>query len=129
MRILYILPKQDYFGHGRRGRVAHAGGLIAGLAANGCRVTVVSGPGTATALHTIAAVEAVEVQSDGGRSKAAWSWGTKLLSVVDELLRRAEGIDAVIVRYAISNAFRFRSLMSTHRKPVWCFEVNSLAYN
>lgn len=129
MQILYILPKQDYFGHGRRGRVAHAGGLIAGLVANGCRVTVVSGVGAAAALGAIAGVDVIEIQHRRGRFGAAWSWGTKLLRVVDELLRAEEGIDAVIVRYAMSNAFRFRSLMSTYRLPVWCFEVNSLAYN
>ena len=44
-RILYILPKKDYFSQGDRGRVSHALGVAEGLSQIDHAVTVLSGEG------------------------------------------------------------------------------------
>ena len=44
-RILYILPKKNYFSQGDRGRVSHALGVAEGLSQIDHDVTVLSGQG------------------------------------------------------------------------------------
>ena len=46
-KILYVLPKSNYFSQGSRGRVTHALGITSGLLANGVSVHLLSGIGVA----------------------------------------------------------------------------------
>ena len=127
MHVLYVLPKSGYFLHGRRGRVAHALGVAEGLAEAGCRVTVVSGGGTAEVFAGVAGVEVTELAARPRETERIWLG--RLLMLLENLISSDSGIAAVIVRYATSNARRFVPIIRRCQAPVWCFEVNSLGYH
>ncbi len=127
MQIIYVLPKQTYFSQGRRGRVAHAIGVASGLSANGANVSVLSGPGTVEAMkHTD--VRCIEVEAVGSGFVSEWRWLTRVISRLEEELERSS-VDAVLVRYAVSNGFRFMRVFRKNHSCLTCFEVNSLAYH
>jgi glycosyltransferase involved in cell wall biosynthesis len=128
MRIVYVLAKPDYFTQGRRGRVAHATGVIAGLQASGAALTVISGDNAAATIGGGANVDVVEVTARPARLRAAFSWTSRVVAAVERVLSE-HTVDALMVRYAVSNGFRFSTLFRRHPGLVRCFEVNSLAYH
>lgn len=122
MRIIYVLPKANFFSEGMRGRVSHALGVVRGLGANGIDVTVVSGPGLREFLPDERTVEVATTTSR--------RWLEDLKTAIGRELDRHDEPTTVIVRYAVSNAFRIVGLMRERRDRVsWCFEVNSLAFH
>ena len=122
LRIIYVLPKQDYFVFGLGGRVSHAIGVADTLAQQGTDVTVLSGCQAAEHLHF---AKVVEVETGD-----AWTWHGAMFSALDELLNSSTEKTTVIVRYGVSNAVLFVSRMRRRCPTVmWCFEVNSLAYH
>ena len=127
MHIIYVLPKQNYFTQGRRGRVAHAIGVAGGLSACGVRVTVLSGPGTERSMQD-GGVRCVEVDSAGSGPFSEWRWTTRAIETLQNEIA-SSAIDAVVVRYAVSNAYRYARVFRKASGYLTCFEVNSLAYH
>jgi glycosyltransferase involved in cell wall biosynthesis len=128
-RILYVLPKPDFFARGRRGRVAHATGVVSGLLAAGTAVVVASGPGVRDHVSDTTGLDFLEVENTGRGVVAARRWLTRLIAQVDARLVQDPLIGAVIVRYAVSNAAAWSGVMRRHADRTWCIEVNSLAYH
>lgn len=124
--VAYVLARQNYFSQGSCGRVSHALGVARGLAKAGVPVTIVSGEGLGGYNpHFLDSVKLVEV----GPRKFRRTWLSLLLDEVDRVLRSDPSIRYVVVRYAISNSFRFSGLIRRYPDRVWVFEVNSLLYH
>ncbi len=119
MNVIYVLPKENYFSEGPRGRVSHARGVADGLALQGVNVTVISGP---QAKDHFREANVIEV----GASK---NWLAALFTEIQTQLMDASRPTTVITRYSSSNGYRFLSLFRKHPDVQWCFEVNSLMYH
>lgn len=122
MRIIYVLPKEAYFTVGPCGSVSHAVGVADTLSQLGKDVTVVSGPQASEYFHYAKVVEVEKTKSG--------FWHSAMFDTIDDVLSSSAEPTFVIVRYGVSNGFRFISRMrqrSTTR--MWCFEVNSLAFH
>lgn len=80
-RLVYVLPKPDFFTEGGRGRVTHALGICEGFIENGWDVTVVSGPGIDQHWFCPEGVTGVSVPETVDRARElgpvgqlAWMW-------------------------------------------------------
>lgn len=120
-RIVYVLPKANFFSQGRRGRVTHATGVVNGLVACGASVTVVSSEGMADYLPATDSVSSVAVRNEADKRR----WFKHLLGTLRAIVEEQKP-DSVIIRYAASNGFRLARLMRSFDQTVWCFELNSL---
>ena len=109
-RILYILPKKNYFSQGDRGRVSHALGVAEGLSQIDHDVTVLSGQGLLGYAKRVPRSVQLECVL-----KKRFLWNFFLFANVRERINKGE-VDILIVRYAVSKLF-------------WCYIINSIAKN
>lgn len=129
---LYVLPKIDFFSDGGRGRVTHAIGLGNGLARNGLRVTMISGPGLAQFRHQLDSdIKIIEIGAQD-RNVVIFSkffWQLKLYSRLKAYLENSDG-QLVITRYAVGNIL-LQLLMTRGSlgNQILALEVNSLAFH
>jgi glycosyltransferase involved in cell wall biosynthesis len=127
-KVLYVLPKSNFFDAGRRGRVTHAIGVARGLSDAGASVSVVSGAGLSTYSDDLGErVHTISVQSHGDGPLAEGRWLMKLSRAIETWLRRNEPPWAVVIRYAVSRGPYIRWLLSRLRDVFTVLEVNSLA--
>jgi len=129
MQIIYVLPKEDFFAKGRRGRVAHALGVVEGLLAAGVELTVVSGPGTGEALAEYDGAQIVEICCDAPRPLRRRAWNAMLSDKVTALAGAMSGPGAIVCRYAVSQGLVLHRMLQRISGCVRCLEINSLAYH
>jgi glycosyltransferase involved in cell wall biosynthesis len=128
MKILYLLPKPNFFTEGKRGRTTHAIGVINGLIKNGYDVYVI----TSSGLHQfndqiIKAPNLTEVPQSG-IFRFNLFWYLKFVFKFIALIKNENQISHVIIRYAVSNGFIFSILSRIWPRIKWIIEVNSLGY-
>jgi glycosyltransferase involved in cell wall biosynthesis len=109
-RILYILPKKNYFSQGDRGRVSHALGVAEGLSEIDHAVTLLSGEGVTGYARQVP--KSVRLESV---LKKRFLWDYFLFLNVRDRINKGE-IDILIIRYAVSKLFL-------------CYMINSIAKN
>jgi oligosaccharide repeat unit polymerase len=126
--VLYVLAKSSFFTEGRRGRVSHAAGVIGGLDADGCRVTVLSGPSTREHVRG-ERVSTLEVPIPGLPVLRELIWLRRLAKTLERFVGGRKPWLGVVVRYSVSTAWWLRRTMRRHPDQAWVFEVNSLAYH
>lgn len=129
---IYVLPKVDFFSQGGRGRVTHAIGLGNGLAENGLRVTMISGPGLDRFRHRLdGAIEIIEVgaRNQGARVFPQITWQLKLFSRLKANLEDRDG-ELILTRYAVGNLLlQLLMTRASLRNHILVLEVNSLAFH
>ena len=120
-RILYILPKNNYFSNGYRARVMHALGVIHGFQKNGYKTIIYSGifnkkdfPHGEFSPYCF-----LNFQLSG------YFWRTKFWLLF--ILRfNSSFYNKIIIRYSISSFFFFLLLVITKKKNIITIELNSL---
>jgi glycosyltransferase involved in cell wall biosynthesis len=124
MSILYVLPKKDYFSHGKRGRVSHAIGVATGLSSNNIHVSVMSGLST---LNYFSSTEKIDVVTVKGFRFIPWS--IYLIKAIYTFLIKSKTTNTIIVRYAKSKGILFYFMMHYFHNHNWGFEINSLGFH
>lgn len=128
-QVLYILPKQNFFLEGKRGRVTHAVGIVEGLIANGIRVNVLSSERASEHLPSDDRVSIAEIDYNGESIISKMYWEGLLRRRISEMLENNPSIDTIFIRYAVSNTFSFIPLIRKFKDRTWMLEINSLAYH
>lgn len=127
--VTYFLPKSRYFTEGWRGRVTHALGVAAGLAREGRRVNLVSGPGTGRYSNSLPeSIRKVEVPRPPGLLFSELRWRRNAASVVEGMLPES---NVLLIRYAISRPLSLVRLAGVARTQgvFTVLEINSLAFH
>ena len=117
-RVVYVLPARKYFMEGHRGRVSHARGFAEGLAANGCQVSVVSGPGISDFVHANG-IQFVEIKQPFGPA-----WWMQLLFL---LRREFSNRSTIVLRWRPVLPFLLFPFSLFFKRPhTFWLEVNSI---
>ncbi len=128
-RLIYILPKREYFSRGGRGSVTHALGVIEGFSDNNQPITVISGNGLDLHEGKFANTKMITVATNNeGKELSKTAWQDELLKVVEKELKIGD-VSTLMVRYAASSPLLLGKLAKLARayriKSV--VEVNSFA--
>lgn len=130
--IAYILPKNDYFSEGYRGRVTHALGVIEGLIGNGWKTYPISEINLDKYLKKFKSrlLKPCYINAKSKLSKYSIIWNFKTLKTLNEIYKD-KNIEISLTRYAISqplfNLYHIH-LLSKYN-IISGLEVNSIAYN
>lgn len=128
-RLLYILPKREYFSRGGRGSVTHALGVIEGFNDNGQAMTVISGNGLKQHSAKFERATMLEVPTTlHNKEISKYAWQNDLLKVVEQELKKGD-VTTLMVRYAASSPMFLGSLARLARahRSKSVVEVNSFA--
>jgi len=126
IKVLYILPREDYFLFGNNGRVSHATGFMSGLLENNSRVTVISGDGL---------FDLFDYYKDEQKLTYLPIWetgGSPFASIIGVwrtlkyIVTNSRNYDAVAIRYSAKLGWLFTLLLCILKVPNWGFEINSL---
>lgn len=134
-RLIYVLPKPDYFTAGGRGRVTHALGVCEGFIENGWHVTVVSGPGVDGFWLCPPGLSHVSVPQDDRRARGLGPaqqllWLAKFHRSLVDTIGRVDP-DLVLIRYTLRWVPWLRWISGVLRRSgiLSAIEVNSFGYH
>lgn len=128
-RLIYILPKREYFSRGGRGSVTHALGVMEGFSDNARPMTIISGNGLDLHEGKFSNTKMMVVPTTReGKELSKTAWQDDLLKVVEKELKKGDA-STLMVRYAASSPLFLGKLAKLARaystKSV--VEVNSFA--
>jgi len=129
-RLIYVLPKINYFNEGDRGRVTHALGIAEGFAENNWTVHLLSGPGVKGYKGDLPeTVNVMEVRvSEGIVNKLRW-----IVKLILEFRRLLYSKDphVFLIRYAVSKYFVcwLLCVIASRKGLITVLEVNSFAFH
>ena len=131
-KILYILPRQDYFSNGVSGRTIHALGLANGFAASNISVTIFSESGINYFINSInQSIKLIAMPKIMFMPMVISEiiWKNNLYRTIKRFNRDCKQ-DATIIRYAVKNQLLHILFSLGLRKTTKVIvEVNSLAYH
>lgn len=131
-KIIYILPKVDFFQCGWRGRVSHALGVANGLSRNNAKVTVVSGKGLTdfkSNLDNAVNLYVVIPYSWKKYKPTFMYWQYSIIKKLKLLIPKLKS-DFLIMRYAVGNVLLNIIIPKlTRDNTINVLEINSLAYH
>lgn len=125
-KVLYVLPREDYFRFGNNGRVSHATGFISGLLENNSRVTVISGDGLFGLFDHFKEeknLTYLPIWETGGSSFASILGVWRTLKYI---VTNSRNYDVITIRYSAKLGWLFTLLLCILRISNWGFEINSL---
>ena len=127
MRVVYFLPKFNFFSEGFRGRTSHAHGFISGLRQNRISVTLVSGPGYDT-LYDATGIENLVYRPRLISSlNLLWVAYTSIRVISNRKVNQKDSV--LVVRYATSVSYLISLFFSLFWKGKSIYEVNSTGYH
>lgn len=127
MRIVYFLPKFNYFSEGLRGRTSHAHGFISGLQKNDIRVLLVSGPGYDRLYNKSELKNLVFTPKLISKVNILWVTYAAMRMVNNREINQEDSV--LVVRYATSVSFLLSFLFGLFWKGKSIYEINSIGYH
>lgn len=125
---LYIVPRQNFFSEGYRGRVMHALGIAEGLYENGKEVHLVGGRDLRKFTNDIPeGVKLIEIEENGSKFFGYFSWYFKLLKKIRSL-KKDTAYNCVVIRYAMSSYPAILLICSMFKGIKKVIEVNLFGY-
>ena len=127
MRVVYFLPKFNFFTEGLRGRTSHAHGFLSGLKANRINFLMVSGPGYGELYDATGVDNLVLMPRLISRVNMLWVAYSAIRLIRDRKINVNDSV--LVIRYATSISYLTSFLIGLFWKGKSIYEINSIGYH